>query len=153
MSNIQYRTATLKDLPTLLNFEQELISYERPFDSNLKDDCTYYDLNYLITSDNAELIVAFNDKEILGCGYGKIVNAKPYHKNTQYVYMGFMYVKPEYRGQGIVQDIISKLKDWSVTKNLFEIRLEVYNKNASALKAYENHGFKKHMIEMKLNLK
>lgn len=153
MDDIKYRAATLNDIPTLLNFEQKLIAYERPFDSNLKDSCTYYDLNYLIESNAAQLIVGCVDNEIITSGYAKIVEAQQYHKNPKYAYMGFMYVKPEYRGQGIIQKIIAKLKEWSISKNIFEARLEVYNDNASALKAYENNGFYKHMIEMKLYLK
>lgn len=153
MDAIKFRVATLDDIPTLQKFEQQLIEYERPFDVNLKDECTYYDLNYLITSNAAELIVAYNDKEIIGSGYAKIVSAQPYHKNPEYVYMGFMFVKPEYRGQGVIQKIIELLKKWSISKNHFEVRLEVYNGNNSAIKAYENNGFKNHMIEMKLYLK
>ncbi|AUC80705.1 GNAT family N-acetyltransferase [Lacinutrix sp. Bg11-31] len=151
--NIIYRAATLEDIPTLLDFEQELIAYERPFDSNLKDSCTYYDLDYLITSSKAQLIVGSFNKVIITCGYAKIVQAKHYHKNTEYSYMGFMYVNPEFRGQGIIQETIAQLKKWSVSKNILEARLEVYNDNTSALKAYENNGFKKHMIEMKIHLK
>ena len=153
MNAISYRIATLEDIPTLLGFEQELIAYERPFDSNLKDRCTYYDLNHLITSNKAELIVGSLNNDIITCGYAKIIEAKNYHKNTEYSYMGFMYVKPEYRGQGIIQEIIAKLKNWSISKNILELRLEVYRDNASALKAYENNGFKSHMVEMKMYLK
>jgi len=153
MSTVKYRTATLEDIPILLGFEQQLIAYERPFDTNLKDPCTYYDLNYLIKSNNAQLIVGSIDNEIISSGYAKIVEAQPYHKNAKYTYMGFMYVKPEFRGQGIIQDLITKLKEWSITKNIYEVRLEVYNGNASAIKAYENNGFNKHMIEMKQYLK
>ncbi|WP_241148026.1 GNAT family N-acetyltransferase [Lacinutrix jangbogonensis] len=152
MDPITYRSATLEDLPTLLDFEQDLIAFERPFDSNLKDNCTYYDLDYLITSNNAKTIVACFKNEIIASGYSKIIESKSYHKNTNYSYMGFMYVKPEYRGQGIIQNIIAKLKKWSISKNIFEVRLEVYSDNASALKAYKNNGFKKHMIEMKMYL-
>jgi len=151
--NIIYRAATLEDIPTLLDFEQELIAYERPFDSNLKDSCTYYDLDYLITSSKAQLIVGLLDNRIITCGYAKIVEAKPYHKNPEYSYMGFMYVNPEFRGQGIIQETIAQLKKWSISKNIFEVRLEVYSENASALKAYLNNGFKEHMVEMKMNLK
>lgn len=152
MDTITYRVATKNDIQTLLNFEQQLIAYERPFDSNLKDDCTYYDLEYLISSKDAKLIVACKDHKIIASGYAKIIHAQPYHKNSKYAYMGFMFVKPEDRGQGIIQKIIELLKAWSVSKNINEARLEVYNENASALKAYENNGFKKHMIEMKTYL-
>jgi len=153
MNPITYRTATLEDIPTLLEFEQKLIAFERPFDSNLKDSCTYYDLSYLIESNNAELIVGTHNNEIITSGYAKIVDAQPYHKNSKYTYMGFMYVKPEFRGQGVIQSLIEKLKTWSKSKNIFEARLEVYNDNVSAIKAYENNGFNRHMIEMKHYLK
>lgn len=153
MATITFRKATLKDKPTLLNFEQNLIAYERPFDNNLKDECTYYDLDFLIKSNKAQLIVACQNNEIIGSGYAKIVDAQQYHKNNIYSYMGFMYVKPEFRGQGIIQDLIAKLKEWSISKNIFEVRLEVYNDNISALKAYKNNGFQEHMIEMKMYLK
>jgi len=153
METVTYRTATLQDIPTLLEFEQHLIAYERPFDINLKDPCTYYDLNYLITSKNAELILGIYNNEIISSGYAKIVDAQPYHKNAKYSYMGFMYVKPEFRGKGVIQTLIKKLKSWSKSKAIFETRLEVYNDNTSAIKAYENNGFKRHMIEMKQYLK
>ena len=45
MATITFREATLEDKPKLLQFEQQLIAYERPFDSILKEDCTYYDLD------------------------------------------------------------------------------------------------------------
>ena len=151
--NITYRAATLEDIPILLGFEQELIAYERPFDSNLKDDCTYYDLDHLITSNKAQLIVGHLEDRIITCGYAKIIQAKQYHKNTEYSYMGFMYVNPEFRGQGIIQDTIAQLKKWSISKGISEARLDVYSENASAIKAYQNNGFKSHMIEMKMSLK
>lgn len=152
MESIKYRSATLEDLPTLLDFEQGVIEYERDFDSNLKDNTTYYQLEDLIQSNNVEVIIAHTENKIIASGYAKIVDAKPYHKNPKYAYMGFMYVNPEYRGQGIIQNLIEELKTWAKTKNIFEARLEVYNDNASAIKAYEKNGFKKHMIEMKIVL-
>lgn len=153
MDDIKYRPATLDDLPTLLEFEQGVIDYERTFDSNLKDNTTYYKLKDLIQSNSVELIIAYTKNKIIASGYAKIVDAKPYHKNPKYVYMGFMYVNPEYRGKGIIQNLIEALKTWAKSKNIFEARLEVYNDNASAIKAYEKNGFKKHMIEMKIVLK
>jgi len=63
-----------------------------------------------------------------------------------------MYVKPEHRGQGISQAIIKHICNWFSSKNLEEIRLTVYDQNPRAIRAYEKVGFKKHFIEMRLNL-
>jgi len=153
MATITFREATLEDKPVLLQFEQQLIAYERPFDSILKDDCSYYDLDFLIQSKDAKFIVATIDNTLIASGYAKIVKAKPYHKITEYTYMGFMYVDTKFRGQGIIQNIIEQLKLWSISLKIFETRLEVYSDNTSAIKAYEKKGFKNSMIEMKMNLK
>ena len=153
MKNIIYRAATLKDLPILYKFEQGIISAERPFDSTLKPDpINYYDLKELVLNDNAQVVVAEINNEVISSGYAKIIKGKPYHKHTDYAYLGFMYVKPEYRGQGIIKAITETLKTWAKQQNLLEIRLEVYNDNAPAIKAYEKSGFKKHMIEMRMQI-
>ncbi|MGB2685500.1 MAG: GNAT family N-acetyltransferase [Olleya sp.] len=153
MAAITFREATLEDKPKLLQFEQQLIAYERPFDSILKEDCVYYDLDYLIKSNDAKLIVATLNKHLIACGYAKIIKAKPYHTIDRYTYMGFMYVAPEFRGQGVIQNIIEQLKQWSISLNIFETRLEVYSDNESAIKAYHKKGFKNRMFEMKMDLK
>ena len=67
--------------------------------------------------------------------------------------MGFMYVDPDFRGQGIIQTIIEELKQWSISLKIFETRLEVYSDNESAIKAYQKKGFIIRMIEMKMKLK
>lgn len=152
MENIQYRVATVKDLPTLLDFEQGIINFERTYDGNLKYNTTYYDLKEMIDNPNVKLVVAHIGETLIGSGYAKIVDAKPYHKNSQYAYMGFMYLKAEYRGKGIIQNIINELKNWAKSKNIVEARLEVYNDNVNAIKAYHKQGFKNHMIEMKMKL-
>ena len=64
-----------------------------------------------------------------------------------------MYTDIEHRGLGINAKVIDYLKDWSVSKNIFELRLDVYNDNSSAIKAYEKTGFKKHLINMRLDIK
>lgn len=153
MENITIRKAALADIETLLQFEQGVIAAERPFDPTLKKGKTnYYDLEELINSPSAELVVVELDQKIVACGYAKIKEAKPYLDHKQYSYLGFMYVDPAYRGKGIVDKIIGALKQWTISKNLTELRLQVYYENTSAIKAYEKAGLTKHMIEMRMDL-
>ncbi|QXP74572.1 GNAT family N-acetyltransferase [Tenacibaculum sp. AHE15PA] len=151
---ISTRTATLKDLPILLEFEQALINFERPFDVTLKDEkISYYDIKAMILSDEVEVIVAVDEENVVGAGYARIQLAKPYLKHQNLGYLGFMYVKNSHRGKGINKLVIDALHTWVISKNTFEVRLDVYADNPGAIKAYEKAGFSKHLINMRRSLK
>lgn len=153
MDQTTIRKATLNDLEKLYQFEQGVIEAERMFDPTLKgENIHYYDLEEMINASHIELLVAETNNVIIGSGYARIEKAKPYLKHNVHAYLGFMYVHPDYRGQGVNQMIIAALKDWSLAQQVYELRLDVYFHNSSAIKAYEKIGFTSHMIEMRLNL-
>jgi ribosomal protein S18 acetylase RimI-like enzyme len=147
---VTIRPATHHDLEILLAFEQGVIEAERPFDVTLKREATrYYDIEEMIDAQHIELVVAVYNGELVGCGYARIENAKPYLQHVQHGYLGFMYVKPEHRGKGINKKVIERLKTWCGAEGVRELRLEVYYLNEPAIKAYEKIGFERHMIEMR----
>lgn len=151
---IKTRSATLDDLPILRTFEQGIIRSERPFDPTLDDDpISYYDLEALIRSDESEVMVATSEKEVVASGFVRIAKAKPYLNHEYYGYLGFMYVKEEFRGRGINKLIVEALIDWCREKGIDEIRLEVYADNAPAVNAYKKAGFSNNLVEMRMNLK
>jgi len=153
MNEIKIRKASLLDLEQLLVFEQDLIKTERPFDPTLKPDpVNYYDLKSLLTSPLAEVAVAETNNKIIASGYARIDKSKPFLKHSHHAYLGFMYVKPAYRGQGINKRIIDALKNWAAIQNITELSLEVYYDNISAIKAYEKIGFSRYILEMRYNL-
>lgn len=150
---VEVRNATEAEIETLLLFEKEIIATERFFDNTLKEgEIHYYDLIELIRSRKAEVLVAVINNEIVGSGYAKILPAEPFQKYAEYAYLGFMYVKPAFRGQGINQKILNGLVDWAKTQNLTEVRLEVYDKNTIAKNAYLKAGFKPNLLEMRLEI-
>jgi GNAT superfamily N-acetyltransferase len=131
-----------------------VIAAERTFDPTIKrGDIQYYDTEKMIDNTDTELVVAELNDVLIGCGYARIENAKHYLQHPRHAYLGFMYVDHAYRGKGVNKLIIEALKAWSLTRNITEMRLEVYYENASAIKAYEKAGFSKHMIEMRMSLK
>ena len=152
---IKIRKAIPKDLPVLLDFEQRLIAVERPMDTSLEQHkkINYYDLGSFIESDSAELYVATVQEEIIASGYGLIKRNQPKFSHSEFGYIGFIYVKDEYRGQGISKHIFDAIFSWFRTKNIEEVKLTVYEENPSAIKAYEKLGFKKNLIEMLYYLK
>lgn len=153
MSQINIRKATLEDLSILLEFEQGIISAERPFDTTLKEDpISYYDIEKMITAIDVEVVVAAIESEIVGSGYARIETAKTYLKHDNYAYLGFMYTDPKHRGKGVNAKIIEALKEWCRSHKIIELRLDVYNDNPSAIRAYEKVGFKKHLLNMRVQL-
>ncbi len=147
------RAAKVEEIHTLLAFERGIVEAERPFDVTLKEgEIHYYDLIALIESPIAEVVVAEIDGQLVGSGYALIKESKPYQKHTHYAYLGFMYLKPEFRGKGINKAILETLQQWAANRGIREIRLEVYDENIIAKKAYEKAGFKPNLLEMRMEI-
>lgn len=150
---VEIRKAVETDIDILLGFEQGIVEAERPFNDPLKEgEIHYYDLIGLIRSDSAEVLVAVVNSEIVGSGYAKIRQAEPFQKFSEYAYLGFMYVKPAFRGKGINQKVLLALVDWAKSKNLTEVRLDVYDENTIAKNAYLKAGFKPNLLGMRLGI-
>ncbi|MBD1394505.1 GNAT family N-acetyltransferase [Mucilaginibacter glaciei] len=153
MKNIKIRPAEIKDLDTLRQFEQGVVTAERSFDPTIRpDNVTYYDIEDLIVDPHIQLLVAELDGEVIGSGYARIENSKPELRHRQHAYLGFMYVLQQYRGKGVNGLILSALKNWAAANGISELRLEVYNANESAITAYEKFGFGSHMLVMRMGL-
>ncbi len=150
---ITTRTATETDLPVLLEFEQGIIGFERPYNPTLKPDpISYYDIGELIAAENAEVVVALDGDLIIASGYAKEIVAAEYISPRKHCFLGFMYVRPEYRGQGINKLIIDDLTTWGRERGLTEMRLQVYSENHGAIRAYEKVGFSGLLLEMRRSL-
>lgn len=154
MDQVVIRAATPDDLELLLAFEQAMIEAERPFDSTIRSgpDVRYYDLEGLISSADAELVVAEMDGNVIGSGYARIDNSEPYLTHRQHSYLGFMYVVPEHRGKGVNKKILSMLEAWSLSRGVTEMQLEVYVENEPAIRAYEKAGYSGLITTMRRSL-
>lgn len=146
------REATEQDLKILLEFEQGIVLAERPFNSTLMDgEIHYYDLLHLVQSEDSLVLVTEENDEIIASGYAKIKRPDNNYSNfEEYAYLGFMYVKLEHRGKGVNKLILDELISWAKSKNISEIRLDVYAQNESAVKAYEKAGFESLLVTMRM---
>lgn len=147
------RKASSEDESVLLEFEQRVLEAERPYNSTIKlAGAFYYDLKDLLTNSKSHLLVVEAKGIVVGCGYAQIRESKQSQTHDVHSYLGFMYVASEYRGCGVNKMIIQKLIQWSKSQGVSDCYLDVYSENEAAIRAYEKVGFKKSMIEMKLNL-
>jgi ribosomal protein S18 acetylase RimI-like enzyme len=106
----------------------------------------------MITDDDVFVAVAECNGELVGSGYARIENGKPYLKHKIYAYLGFMYVKENSRGKGVNKLIIDALNEWICACGIDEVRLDVYVDNPGAIRAYEKAGFKGHLLNMRMSL-
>ena len=147
------RKATQKDLPVLMEFMNGLVEAERPMDPTIKDGpVVYYDLSEIMTNEESDLFVVEINNELVASGYAKIKDDRHYLKHKKQGYLGFMFVPKQHRGKQLNKLIIDALLKWCKSRNIFEIRLDVYDDNISAINAYMKVGFKKHMINMRLDI-
>lgn len=153
MDNIIVRTAVLADINNLLALEQEVVEAERPYNKNIKaNGAVYYDIEHLINDSGSSMVVAQVGEEIIGTGYAQIRQSKKSLNHDYHAYLGFMYVSPEMRGQGINRLIMDTLINWSKEQGIFDFSLDVYDGNDAAIKAYQKAGFENSLVEMTLNL-
>ncbi|GJM13169.1 MAG: hypothetical protein DHS20C12_15720 [Pseudohongiella sp.] len=152
---MKFREATLEDLPVLEELEQAVVEAERPYNATIRDGRPrYYDIADLISSDRSCLLVAEDTEAagIVATGYAQLRTSKKSLKHDFHSYLGFMYVSPGYRGQGVNQQIVDRLTRWSVGQGADYLYLDVYSANESAIKAYEKAGFTSSIVEMKRKL-
>lgn len=150
---IVVRKAEVDDLDRLLEFEQGVIETERPFDPSLKRENTrYYDMAAMLAAPQVRVVVAELDGELIGSGYARIEESKPYLAHDRHSYMGFMFTVPEHRGKGVNQKIIDNLEQWSLSQGVTEMRLEVYTDNLAAIRAYEKIGYSVNVLKMRKSL-
>ena len=95
------------------------------------------------------ILGAFNNDKLLGT---LVFMEQEKQKFKHIGILGGMYVDPDYRGRGVNRKIIGRLKQWSISQDITEMRLDVYDNNLTAIKAYEGAGFTKHMVEMRMGL-
>ena len=151
---ITIRKATTEDLSILYEFEQGVLHAERPMDKTLKLKNTYYyDIPNLINDSNVELVVGEINGVTVGCGYARIKQARDCFQFDQFSYLGFMFTKEDYRGKGVNKTIMNYLYDWSLSRGIYEVRLEVYPSNNAAIKAYEKVGMQATMHTMRIDLR
>ena len=147
------RPATKADLPALLEFEQGIITAERPFDPTLKPDpISYYDVGAMIDDPDVEVIVAVDGDLVVGSGYAKEKPSVHCVDPPTHCFLGCMFGRLEYRGQGVNGLVTEALLDWARARGLTEVQLRVYDDNVGAVRAYAKKGFAKYMVVMRLGL-
>ena len=150
---MNFRKATLSDVRLLRDFESKLVAYERTIEPGIiqKGPLEYYDIPKLLEDISSAIVfIAEIDGQPVGCGLGQIKENDSYNSETQYGYIGIMYVDEDQRGKNVGSSIVRELITWFHSKGINEIRLKVFAGNPIAISAYQKYGFAHYIHEMKL---
>ena len=119
-----------------------LIQDEKKYNENTKDD--YIVDNWypnLIDKDNNQLFIAVYNNEIVGYAYVKIITSSDSPEIYTEASISGIYVKENFRKQGIGTKLINEAKKWCINKGVSYLKLNVLEGNRIALNLYKKLGF------------
>ena len=119
-----------------------LIQDEKKYNENIKED---YKLDNwypnLIDKDNNQLFIAVYNNEIVGYAYVKIITSSDSPEIYTEASISGIYVKENFRRQGIATKLINEAKKWCINKGVSYLKLNVLEGNSTALNLYKKLGF------------
>ncbi|UCZ52001.1 GNAT family N-acetyltransferase [Bacillus shivajii] len=87
----------------------------------------------------AEIFIAEKNDEVIGCAF--LNTGIGLDKGGPYIWLNDLYVKKDYRRQGIARKLLLKVLYWAEQKNFKGIELETGINNAATKKLYNSLGF------------
>lgn len=98
--------------------------------------------NHLLRDQDTRVFIALEDKQVLGFLVARIEPPTPLFAGNYYGFLSDTYVLPEYRRQGIMQALFRAAADWLASQGIYELQLDVYNRNQAAWEYWEKQGFR-----------
>ena len=109
---------------------------------------------------DGKIFVAEEKDQIIGFVQGVIIKHEKgddvfydlTHKPSKEGWVGLLFVRPEYRGRNIGQNLLNEIKNYFKSKNCTSMKLLVLSDNKHAIAVYEKNGFMRHDLEMTLKI-
>ena len=134
--------AELEDVSEIDSMLTDLIQDERKkYDNNINEN--YVVKNFyeqFLENENMCIFVAKENQIILGYVYG-FIQDNGILLNKTIAQLDALFVKEEYRGNGIAKSLILEFNNWAKEKGVTYVELSVCKDNANAIGLYESEGF------------
>lgn len=138
-NSFEIRKASIKDVPLILAFIKELASYEKLSHEVV---ATEANLKQFLFSErpSAEVLIAYLDD--VPVGFALFFHNFSTFLGRPGIYLEDLYVKPEVRGQGIGQKMLSYLAKLAKERNCGRLEWWVLDWNETAINFYKRIGAK-----------
>lgn len=157
---MQIRTAIIDDIKIVVDIwtgfldeHDRIVTGRNPLlkDMNARNDeaCAMYGrfLKSNIESQDGRVLIAEEEKKIAGYSLGYIKEEIPIFKMKRYGYISDLFVKKEFRGQGISAKLVDAMVRWFKDKGVEYASIGFYADNHEAHEIYRKWGFFDYKIE------
>tara|TARA_B100000315_G_C14416254_1_gene513356 strand:+ start:136 stop:621 length:486 start_codon:yes stop_codon:yes gene_type:complete len=156
------RKAKKEDIPVVVGLWKELKEYHVRI--NTKEDSFFYKhkksaadiwkifLEKNISHKKSLVLVAYQDNKLIAYTISIIKENIPIFNIGRYGQITDLYVKKEYRGQGIGKELINQSKKFFKTNKLKFMELTVSHNNHQSIKFYQKYGFKESLKRMRVKI-
>lgn len=151
---MRIRRARLADIKELTKLQSLLMKHHMKFDGywdvkrNAKSMYSKYFIK-MIKSPNAVMFVAEDNGKIIGFTLGKIKKRPPIFKIERVGQVNSTFVLEKYRKKGITKRLTNELFEWFKSKKIYNIELDVDNRNLTGLKVWKRLKFDRYLITKK----
>ena len=140
--NFNISKVMLNEISEINNMLTDLIQDERKnYDSNINENYKVEEFyEKLINNNDKTIFVARDNDIVLGYVYGFIQDNGSLY-NNKVAQLDALFVKEQYRGNGIARSLMKEFINWAEEKRVASIELSVCKDNTNAISLYENEGF------------
>jgi len=159
---ITIREANLKDVPQIVELwikfmgeHDEIVIHGNPeFKEHVAKDTSVGEsyrifLQSHIESTEGVVFMAMKESAIIGYILIFIKDEIPIYKNKRLGYIGDLYIKKDFRSQGLSSKLKDKSLEWFKKKEVKFIAVPVSPSNKQAYSVYKKWGFLDYTIEMR----
>ncbi|HLD31397.1 MAG TPA: GNAT family N-acetyltransferase [Patescibacteria group bacterium] len=151
------RKAKLKDVNKITKYGVNLLKQHYAFDpyfAPVKNVNKIYQKFFrsCIYAKTRLLLVAEEDKKIIGYALGEISSRPPVFKIRKTGFISDIFVEKNSRKNGIAKQFLAELKKWFKNKKLKHIELTVHVKNEVGKKAWNNYGLRDSIIKKRVDI-
>jgi len=147
--NIVIRQLDVSDLNEYRNIRLELLKKEpKSFGSSFDEESRFPDDMWIsrLSKEHINIFGSFHNDKMIGIA---VVAMNPRKKIKHVATLNSMYIKEEYRSNGIGRAIIEEALDFLRKKDVEIVNLSVVSTNLPAINLYHNLGFKLYGEEKK----
>ena len=137
--------ATEKHVPDIVELWKEFMDFHKsldPFYTRTDDAPFERRVRDLISSEDAQVLVALDNDTVVGYSISQINSYPPVFKESTYGYISDVAVRSKSRRKGIGEQMLAKIYEWFDSRDIHRIELRVVANNAIAYSFWKKQGFK-----------